>query len=248
MFLVGRTAQPPLPAVSAIVQTPVLPTVTPIEEVSTLLRRQVFGTWEYRALRSNLTGLKIVIDYKHDTPEDIQSYAAAAESLITDVVQAGGRADVAISFMPPLPPDQFRAWALQKGLQVTQAQLAVGAPGSSGGTLMIGGAPNDPLPQESLQKFAYSGMGGVFGVYGNVDVSQLSALANDPHVFLADVTPAWARLDLLQAGVIDASQADIQLSLPYGYMEILHMVPTPGVPTPVGTEEPLRVPTAPVSP
>ena len=249
MFMMARNPQPVLPAAPVIPQTQVLPTLTPLEEVSTLLLRRELGIWEYRALRNNMTGLKAVIDYKHDTPDDIQSYVLANKALITDVIQAGGRAEVAISFLPPLAPDHFRTWALQRGLQVKQAQLAVGAPGSSGGTLMISGTPDDPLPLQSVGKFPYSGMGGVFGVYGNIDSGQLNSVANDPQVFLLDVTPAWARLDLLRAGILDAQQASVYLSLPYGYMEQLDMVPTPiAIPSPIGTVQPLQLPIAPDSP
>ena len=248
-FLIARSSQPTLLTAPIVPQTAIVPTLTPIQEVSTLILQRDFGIWEYRALRNNMTGLKAVIDYNHDTAGDLQSYVIANRALITDVVQVGGRAEVAISFLPPLSPDQFRTWAIQRGLQVRQAQLAVGAPGSSGGTLMIGGSPDDPLPMESIRNFAYNGMGGIFGVYGDIDVGQLSAIADDPQVFLVDVTPAWIRLDLLQAGIFDAQQADIQVSLPFGYMERLNMVPTPSViPTPVGTLEPLRLPIAPDSP
>lgn len=232
----------PRQAVPAATQAQIIPTLTlPVitvtppfipEEASLLVREGDFGVWKYRAVRNDFAGLKANVTYDHATISDLQAYVAANRALIPGIAQAGGTAEIALSFHMPVAPAQFRTWAREKGLQVRQAQLAVG----SSTTLMIGGTEYDALPQESIDSFAFSGMGGVFGVYGSVDAARLSEIASDPHVFLVDVTPAWVRRDLIQAGVPDAAQVNIQVALPFGWMEKLGMVPTRvPIPGPVGT-------------
>ncbi len=206
-----------------------------------------FGTWGYSTVRfTNRTGLRTGIYYNHDSVRDIQNYVAANKALLADVVRAGGQAEIAVTFVWPMAPDQFRAWAKQNTVQVKQAQIAVGAPGGSGGTLIISGSADDPLPESSIGKFPFSGMGGVFGLYGTADAKQLAMMAADPAVFLVDVTPAWSRLDLLKQDVADAAQAETAVALPFGWMERLGMVPTPvGLPSPVTTRIPTVLPIAP---
>ncbi len=239
------------PSAGSGTQTQNFPTVAPDQEsqveASTQVAAQNFSSWEYSTIRFTYGGdLRTNIYYNHDSISDIQNYVAANKALLADVVRAGGRAEIAVTFVWPMAPDQFRAWAKQHTVQVKQAQIAVGAPGSSGGTLMIGGNADDPLPESSVAKFPFSGMGGVFGLYGTADAKQLAMMVADPAVFLVDVTPAWSRLDLLKQDVADAAQAETAVALPFGWMERLGMVPTPvGLPSPVTTRIPTVLPIAP---
>ena len=52
-----------------------------------------------------------------------------------------------------------------------------------------------------------------------VDSSRLPAIANDPLVYLADVTPNVVRTDLAKAGVADAGTTAIEVDTPFPAME-----------------------------
>jgi hypothetical protein len=217
-------------------------------DAATQVSARHFSTWEYSTVRLTSGGnLRTNIYYKHDSISDLKNYAAANKELLPEVIKHGGRPEIAVTLAMPMSADDFRKWAKQYAVQVAQAQVAVGAPGGSGGTLMIGGSADDTLPEQSLAKFPFSGMDGVFGFYGTVDAKQLPALAADPHVFVADVTPAWVRLDLARQGVADAlSHSDVRVTLAFGWMEALGLVPTPApLPSPVGTASATQPPIAP---
>jgi hypothetical protein len=101
----------------------------------------------------------------------------------------------------------------------------------------------EPLDKDTLDERLEWGGAGVFGVECTVSVEQLLEIADDPLVFLADVTPTWVRRDLAEAGIAGAMQAPVSVDYPYGWMERLGMVPT--MPVPVGTTSPLLLTPAP---
>ncbi len=210
--------------------------------IGKVLHSQNYGTWEYAALKDDALNSWISINYKRDSVADLRAYVAANKALIPEIESAGGQAEVAISFLPTMQSDQFRAWAKKYGLQVREAQIAAGNIG-----IGVAGKPDDPLPQESVDKYPHVG-GAVFGAYGTVPANKLSAIAADPQVFLLDVTPAWTRRDLVKAGIAEMAQPEtkVMVDLAYGWMEQLGMIPTPTpFPPPVGTVSPQVIPTAP---
>ncbi|MEP6775250.1 MAG: hypothetical protein ABJA50_06600 [Chloroflexota bacterium] len=238
----GRSGQ-------AVAQEQVSPSATaapPIDEVITQITARNFGTWEYSTTSSNFAGIHSTVNYNHSSVSDIQSYVAVNQALLPQVAAFGGQVQITLTFLPPLAPDVFRDWAREHALTVTQAQIAVGAPGGTSGTIMVNGTADDPLPQPAIESVPFAGMGGVFGVYGTVDSSNLTAMASDPKVYLVDVTPAWVQHDLLVSGYTEAARSEVYLALPYGWMENLGMVPTPQpVPNPVRTISPVTGPAAP---
>src|SRR5207253_10164468 len=122
----------------------------------------------------------------------------------------GGKAWVDITFRTYLEPEQFRTWASKMGLHVMRAELrTVDAQGMSG-TLGITTPPasTDPLPQKSLDEGLlavrkHPGLRTIRGVIytmADVDATQLPAIAADPLVFLADVTPTYVYNKLVALG------------------------------------------------
>jgi hypothetical protein len=208
----------------------------------TLLARNM-GLWQYSIVRDEAEGSWIVIKYAHDTIADLEAYVDTNKALIPDLERVGGPVEVAVSFRTPLDPGEFRTWAKENDFQARETQLAAG-----GTTLGIMGRADDPLPSQSLDKYPYAGLHGVFGSYGTVDAKRLSTIAADPQVFLLDMTPTYARRELTRAGFPEAvmPKTDVHIDLAYGWMEILGIIPTPTfVPGPVGTAP---VPTLPAPP
>ena len=166
--------------VALLVRQSILGAVSRPMRSETVFTRDM-GVWDYSASRDDAEGLWIVVNYDHSSESDLKAYAAANKALIPEVQRRGDWAEVAISFRDPITPDQFRAWAKQNGLHARQTQLAAGNT-----TMMLVGTDSDPLPQQSIDKFPYAGLRGVFGSYGTVASKQLSAIASDPLVFLLE--------------------------------------------------------------
>ena len=226
----------------------------PVSPEYVTVRTQDFGVWSYSATRSDTEPLHATINYRHDSVEDLKAYAVANKALLPQVVNLGGRAEVAVTFVYPVSVVWFRDWAKGNEFLVDSTQLAVSGPGSGGTTVSISGTANEPLPQDKLGSLMggfFSNDGGVvFGTYGDIDASRLSKLAFDPQVFMVDVTPAWVRHDLAQAGVHEQLQDRAQVALPFGWMERLGLqnftqLPIPTVPSAQSTYEPIILPTIP---
>ncbi|MBF6613318.1 MAG: hypothetical protein IVW55_09340 [Chloroflexi bacterium] len=246
----------------------------------TTVSQRDFGTWKYAATSNDIEGLHATINYDRDTiagikayaaankalllakvylgvdvEKVIKAYAAANKALLPEVIKGGGVADVAVTFVYPMPADWFRTWAKTNSLQVTQALLRTGAPGSDGGTVGVGGTQDDPLPQSSIDNllggFFSNNVYGVFGLYGRVDTAKLGSLGSDPHVFLVDVTPTYVRRDIRASGITNAMQEVPRVELPFAPMERMGLqnftklaLPT-SIPAPEGTVIPIIIPPAP---
>ncbi len=218
-----------------------------------IMHQRDSGTWSYTAERGDHRGLTAGVVYKHDSVDDIKAYAAASKALLPEIARSGGRADVVVTFVFPVEPDWFRAWAKKSGLQVAQAQLQTQAPGPTGrGGMGIFGRPNDPLPQDLIdESFFRNSIYGVFDAYGSVDASRLAEMSAEPKVFLVDVLPTWVRRDVAQAGITETMKEPPIVDSPFGYMERMGLknftdLPLPTiVPPPVGTITPPAIPTAP---
>lgn len=195
-----------------------------------------FGIWNYSAVRNTTDGLHASVEYSHTSVKDIQAYIAANKVLLPQVIQIGGPTEVAISFVPLVKPAWFRIWANAKGLQVREAQLQV----AGGAGMGVFGKPNDPLPQATLDSVGDAAISGVFGVYGMVDAKQLAEIAADPQVALLDVTPAWVRSDLRQAGFTEPIRQPVSVLLPFGYMEPLGLQNFTTLPVPTALPVPMR--------
>jgi hypothetical protein len=177
-------------------------------EVAVTLLDRNCGVWTYNVSREiDGNWLHATINYEHGSVADLKAYAAANRALLPQVVQYGWTADIAITFVYPVSINWFRAWAKANTLQVWQSQVAMGAPGSGGGGAGIGGLPDDPVPQTTIDNLLGSSVdldaGILYGTYAKVDTAHLSNLGTDPHVFLVDVTPAYVLHEMHQAGITE---------------------------------------------
>jgi len=221
------TAQNPLAGTSS---TPTAqgPPVSP-EDVT--VRAQDFGVWSYGATRSN-GPLYASVNYKHDTVADLKAYAEANKALLPQVVKLGGIAEVTVNFALPVSEDWFSNWVRANHFQVDSAQGM--------GVFHVYGTADEPLTKDELANLM-TNAGGVFGAYGSVDASYLAQLWADPDIFLVDVTPAWVRYDLAQAGIKEQLHGRVQIALPFGWMERMgiHNFTDLSIPTPQTTFEPI---------
>jgi hypothetical protein len=214
-----------------------------------VVRQRDFGTWRYQ-LTESLDGLRIHVDFSDASIGDLQSYATANRALLPEVASLGGRAEVAITFVHTLNPDQFRAWARSKGIEATLVELRSSAPGSTGrATIGIVGTPDDPLPQDRLASHNLP-IHGVYAVRGTVEAGRLAEIAADQQVFLVDVTPAWVRNDLAREGIREGIHPRVNVKSPFWQMEELGLqhfsrLPLPTLPPPVLTAVPVRLTPAP---
>ncbi len=213
----------------------------PVSSEYETVREQDYGVWSYGATRSEFDPLHANVNYRHNSVQDLKAYVEVNKALLPQVVNLGGRVDVAVTFVYPMKADWFRQWAKENKFQVDSAQIDVG------GTMSISGKPDDPLPQDNINNLMggfFSGNGdGVFGTYGDVAALSLAKLVAEPKVFLVDVTPAWVRNDLAQAGITEQLKEPVSVALPYGWMERLGLenftsLPLPTVPLPQTTYEP----------
>lgn len=202
-----------------------------------VIRSCDFGIWKYSVAPDEQKKLHVSVYYRHDSVNDLKKYAAANKTLLAQAVQLGGEVRIAVTFHNVVKPDKFREWAKANGIQVEQVQLTTGGVGFSRVTIGVGGKPGDPLPQSVIDQIGP--VQGVFGVYCTVAASRLSQIANDPLVFLVDVTPALVPNDLAKDGIPGIAPSDVEVFLAFAYMENLGLQnfsvgvpPNPSVPLP----------------
>lgn len=179
-----------------------------------------FGAWRYAYSYDRSWGdLTVDVHYDNRSVAGLAAYVQANRALAADFAQHGGdesftisqgMARVDLTFRSYVDPDQARAWIQAHHLLTAYAVLRVYDPQ---GTRLDYTVPtddvNDPLPargmayvlhpsdEPSCGPFTLRG-GGVYFVTALADPAQLPALAADPLVYLADVTPDAVRRDLWQ--------------------------------------------------
>ncbi len=187
-----------------------------------IVRSRDFGLWSYVATRET-TGLNADLSYQFKTASDLREYVAMNRERAAWLASAGGEVDVLVTFRRLLSPAEFREWAADCGIDVSQVSVRLAAVGGVPGTLTISGRKGDPLPQAALEKGQKKlpPVQGVYSVRGKASASMLSALLLEPLVFVADVTPTLTRLDLIGAGIPGAQDATIACESPFDEMEKL---------------------------
>jgi hypothetical protein len=168
--------------------------------------------------------------YDHSSVEKLRAYARANQGLANQFAHTSGSMKVSITFRTYVAPAQFRTWVQAHGIQVESSALRATAASSDGQgtdhiTLIIGATDSDPLPQavidqdlapptpEGLRNTVStqnSTLQGVFETDGIVPSAQLLTIANDPTVFLVDVTPAVVLQHLASVGVPDLTRVTIE--------------------------------------
>lgn len=188
------------------------------------VKRADFGSWGYVARRDG-HGVHAVVSYNPNSIQSLNAYVEANRTLARQLAtNKGQRVVVNVTFHKYLAPDEFRAWAGSMGLDVKSTQLRFLDANDLSGTIAIDKQPNESsvLPQDNIDAALKSMRSdnrlreflGVFYTNATMDVSRLPALANDPLVFLADVTQNVVSKDLLTSGVQGVGANTVTLNLP----------------------------------
>ena len=179
-----------------------------------------FGAWQYTYSYDRDWGdLFAMVHYDDRTVAGVQAYVQANRDLAAQFAQQGidvpfgpgpGQARVDITFRSYVAPDQARTWIQAHNLLTAYAVLRVYDPQGTRLDLTVSTYDvNYPLPAGNIDRalnpedtpscgpFTLRG-GGVYFVTALADPAQLPALAADPLVYLADVTPNAVRHDLWQ--------------------------------------------------
>lgn len=179
-----------------------------------------FGAWQYTYTYDRDWGdLFAMVHYDDSTVAGVQAYTQANRDLAAQLAQQGidvpfgpgpGQARVDLTFRSYVAPDQARTWMQAHHLLTQYAVLRVYDPQGTRLDLTVPTSDvNYPLPADDIDRalnpedtpscgpFTLRG-GGVYFVTALADPAQLPALAADPLVYLADVTPNAVRHDLWQ--------------------------------------------------
>ena len=180
--------------------------------------------WGYVATRTP-SGMTVNLTCNCDTATELHEFAAMNKERALELAQAGGTVDVQVTFRSLLSPELFRKWVAASGMSAKFASLRLDA-GGARGTLTIAGQGDDPLPQEALDasRGTVSMPLGVYSVRGFVPAGRLPNLVSNARVFVADVTPTLARLDLEATDTPGAKDASIHVASPFDTLEDLGLV------------------------
>lgn len=170
------------------------------------------------------------VKYDAATATDLQRYAAT-NRVLAQQLAAKRQPELAasVSFRRPLSVDEFRAWAARVPLRIESFQLRL--MGSEGQRWTLGGTPSqgnliatDDL-QRNLTHLATKGvtdLRGVITVEGRIKVTAYDRLANDPAVFLADVTRSAVASHVSETvPAVDANRLTVLVSPAFWRMEEL---------------------------
>jgi len=214
------TARPSFSAASLLVPRP---TSTP---ATRLLLSRDFHLWNYEATLS-ATGVFVDLDYIHGSMDDLDDFVEMNRESAQDLSSKTGQVDVLITLRTLLTPVVFRRWVTAKELNTQFAALRLQSDVGPRGTLTVASQPGDPLPQERITAAERQRphIMGVYSTRATVPAERLPALFSDPAVFVVDVTPTLARLDLASQGIPDATTATVNASSPFPDMEAFGIVP-----------------------
>lgn len=191
------------------------------------------GSWQYEASPKMEFGKDVLYlgIYRDDSSvASLKAYVETNRKLAAQLAAEGGTAHVMVTFRSYLAPEQFRAWTNKYGINLFEVEMR----GMSANGLRVTSAvrPNmpgqpDPLLQSSIDELfgphrpgdKPSTFNGIFMTRGEVDAKQLPAIANDPLVFLADVTTEYATRDLAAAKIKGADKVSSDEHSPIWRME-----------------------------
>jgi hypothetical protein len=175
-----------------------------------------FGAWSYKAWREDSGLVDASVDIDSSSVAGLQAFAAANRDLANQLAAGSGDVEVRIVFRHVLSPDEYLAWSASAGLDWYSdvSFTSIDTRGHEGGG-SIASDSNDPWPQERVNSFLDAGrsvpygpitIGGPFYVLGKVAANRLPIVANDPRVFVADVTSNVIRSELEAANVVIADR------------------------------------------
>lgn len=215
----------PIPSVQVSVVVPTEePLPTPYSTVVPQPTQQVgqgdYGIWRYTAVRRADGSILAGVRYDSSSLDALNQYAALNVHLAEQLSSTGHDAEIYITFRNYVDPDRFRSWAQSLGLVVQRTEMRFvqrGRLGNLDGTFGLQGSPDDPMPvlqfNEGMRQLRenpdYVSFQGVYFAVATVSAQRLSQLANDPLVFLPDVTANVVRNELIDLGVQGAEQANV---------------------------------------
>ncbi len=191
------------------------------------------GTWSYTTKAQQHGPFTAYININDRTVAGLKQYAETNKALAVELAKTKTDARFQLTFRKPVDVPTYRAWAKTTGISYF-SDVILGMVEDNGKTLtgQIGSGSSDPLPLVNLDS-SLAGLKqnghlitsvGITQVRGHADSSVLPALANDPMVFLAEVTPNAIIKELRAGGASDADidQASIENSSPiFSLMEQL---------------------------
>lgn len=194
------------------------------------LGRARFDGWGYTVVADPDGSARAQIDYDHGSVADLRRYAATNRALAHQLATDGAKTlTVSVSFRRPLSVDEFRAWAAKAPLQVDGFQLRL--TGTNGQRWTLGGAPTRGELvsavdlNRNLDRLRAKGAADVRGVIvaeGTVAAGVYDQLANDPAVFLVDVTPSAARDRIIKTvRGVDPAHLSVAVAPAFSWMEDL---------------------------
>jgi hypothetical protein len=153
-------------------------------------------------------GTHAVFSIDQSTVAALKAFAEDNKQLASQLAKSSDQAEVTIWFRSPMEPEQFRAWARAKDLQVRESGLPV-VPGwesfLAGNYARIVGNLVDPLaaqPNQDLKMYE-----GVIETRAVAQSAHLTEIASDPLVFLVDVSTSILYQDTVKpAQVRDLSE------------------------------------------
>jgi len=183
-----------------------------------------FSTWSYQA-EADGSQTQATVQYNYHSVEALKSYVSENKKLAEQVALKGGVADVNVTFRTYLQPDQFRSWAKENNFVPMQSTLRIIMSDGKRGTVWIAAKSEDVLPQQHIDAALQSSSTkesverGIYTTRGKVDATKLRGMADDPRVFLVDVTPNIVRSDLKTNNIDKADTAEVKVVDPFWWME-----------------------------
>ena len=189
-----------------------------------------FDGWGYSAGTESDGSTIAHVESDRATVADLHRYAATNKTIARELTTAGVTAFAAtISFRKPLPIDEFVVWAGKSPIVVEAFQLRI--IGTNGEKWTMGGAPRrgELIAASDLERNLSdmrtrggTDVRGVIVVEGKVEASAYERVANDPAVFVADITRSAAREHIVKTmRGVNPSRISVILAPVYGRMEDL---------------------------
>lgn len=177
-----------------------------------LIQERDYGAWSYKAWREENGMVQASVGFDSSSVAGLQAFAAANRDLAAQLATGGDDVDVQVIFRRVLTPTEYLAWSASAGLDWYRL-ISFSATDTRGheGSGSIVSVSNDPWPQDGVNRFIDTSrtapygpltVNGPFEVDGKIAASRLLAVANDPRVFMVDVTSYVISSELKAANVV----------------------------------------------
>lgn len=177
-----------------------------------LIREHDFGAWSYKAWREENGMVQASVGFDSSSVAGLQAYAAANRDLAAQLATGGDDIDVQVVFRRVLTPTEYLAWSASAGMDWYE-YISFNATDTRGhgGSGSIVSDSSDPWPQGGVNRFLDTGrtapygpltINGPFEVDGKIAANRLLTVANDPRVFVVDVTSYVISSELEAANVV----------------------------------------------